>query len=85
MNCWLCSVVITPENDSNEHVIPQAIGGRKTVNGFICKCCNSETGHAWDAGLMKFLEFFTVHENPMREDGKPTPSKLRPTSMDWST
>ena len=74
MNCWLCNVVITSENDSREHVIPQAIGGRKTVSGYICKRCNNETGAEWDTGLMKALEFMSIFENPSREDGKPTPS-----------
>ena len=74
MICWLCNVPIAPENNSREHVIPQAIGGRKTVSGFICKRCNNETGSEWDASLMRFLEFFTVIENPSREDGKTTPA-----------
>ena len=74
MNCWLCSVVITPGNDSKEHIIPQAIGGRKTVSGFICKQCNNETGAEWDASLLKFLEFITMFVNPSREDGKRTPA-----------
>lgn len=73
MNCWLCSVALTLENDSKEHVIPQAIGGRKTVSGFICRRCNNETGTEWDAGMIRFLEFFTVIENPSRADGKTTP------------
>ena len=74
MVCWRCGVALTPKTDSNEHIIPQAIGGRKTVSGFICRSCNNETGAEWDAGLMKALEFMSVFENPSREDGKPTPS-----------
>ena len=74
MICWLCGIALTPVTDSREHIIPQAIGGRKTVSGFICKQCNNETGAEWDAGLMKSLEFISVFENPSREDGKPTPS-----------
>ena len=74
MDCWLCGVSITPENNSKEHVIPQAIGGRKTVSGFICRRCNNETGAEWDAGLMKSLEFMSIFEKPSRGDGKLTPS-----------
>ena len=74
MKCWLCSVAITPENDSREHIIPQALGGRKTVNGFICKRCNNETGAEWDSDLMKFLELISIFVNPSREDGKRTPA-----------
>ncbi len=72
--CWLCDVVITPENNSKEHIIPQAIGGRKTVSGFICKRCNNKTGAKWDSSLLKFLEFITVFVNPSRTDGKRTPA-----------
>lgn len=74
MTCWLCGVALTSETDSKEHIIPQAIGGRKTVSGFICKHCNNETGAAWDARLLKFLEFITMFVNPSREDGKRTPA-----------
>lgn len=47
--CILCSTRLTGETDSGEHIIPDAIGGRKAVRGFICKDCNSRTGTDWDA------------------------------------
>ena len=47
--CFLCKVPLTSENDSKEHIIPQSIGGRKKVKGFICQDCNSTTGQEWDS------------------------------------
>ena len=36
-------------------MIPNAIGGRKKVTGFICKPCNSQTGSQWDNELVRQL------------------------------
>ena len=55
---YLCAFCKTPLNDGNnckEHIIPNAIGGRKTVRNFICKQCNSRTGEKWDKGLVAQL------------------------------
>ncbi|MBE7197827.1 MAG: HNH endonuclease [Parafilimonas terrae] len=49
--CLLCPAEITAANDSAEHLIPNAIGGRRKVSGLLCKTCNSETGRSWDAAL----------------------------------
>ncbi len=48
---WLCDKELT---ETKEHIIPESMGGRKTVRGFICRDCNSETGHDWDAALTTF-------------------------------
>lgn len=49
--CLLCPAEITSENDSNEHLILNAIGGRRMVRGLVCKSCNNATGHEWDMVL----------------------------------
>lgn len=49
--CALCSVPLTNENKTAEHIIPNAIGGRKKVRWFICRDCNSKKGNSWDAAL----------------------------------
>lgn len=54
-HCVLCADVLTVANDSEEHVIPNSIGGRKKVKGFICRICNSFCGEAWDSILAKQL------------------------------
>jgi hypothetical protein len=54
--CILCPVEITDENDSREHVIANAIGGRKRVRGLLCKACNQTTGDSWDVELARQLQ-----------------------------
>ena len=46
---------ITDANASEEHIFPNAIGGRKTVREFICEPCNNDTGRKWDAELARQL------------------------------
>lgn len=55
IECSLCDVEITEENDTREHVIPNAIGGRKKISGFICEKCNNESGDDWESDLAKQL------------------------------
>lgn len=56
--CLLCDCIITQENKSKEHIIPQGIGGKKMVSGVLCRDCNSKTGLDWDSKLTKQLELF---------------------------
>ena len=67
-SCWLCSNELTK---TREHIIPESMGGKKTVVGFICKDCNSRTGHDWDAAVhrfesWKFLLTPNLRVNPQR-------------------
>jgi hypothetical protein len=55
MNCFLCNDNICDKNDSKEHIFLNCIGGRKTVNNYICKTCNSKTGEEWDSEVDKCL------------------------------
>jgi hypothetical protein len=59
-HCALCDVLLTPENNSREHLLPNGIGGQKTVKNVFCKACNSRTGSAWDADLTKQLNLFNL-------------------------
>lgn len=52
-HCALCDVLLTPESNSREHLLPNGIGGQKTVRNVFCKACNNRTGSAWDADLTK--------------------------------
>jgi len=47
--CALCDIKITKDNDTKEHIIPNAIGGRKKITGFICKDCNLRSGDEWES------------------------------------
>ena len=55
MTCAFCAKHLTESNASKEHVIPNAIGGRKTINNFICVDCNNSTGANWDKELVSQL------------------------------
>ncbi len=67
--CAICEVPITAANDTAEHVIPQSIGGRRTVSGFICRSCNSEAGSTWDSELFHQHHWFTVMLGIKRQRG----------------
>ena len=54
--CAFCKTPLNDGNNSKEHIIPNAIGGRKTVRNFICKQCNSSTGEKWDKALADQLK-----------------------------
>jgi hypothetical protein len=72
--CVLCQVPLTSHNDSQEHVIPSAIGGRLKVSGFICQKCNSKSGETWDAKLAAQLNPLALMLGVTRDRGA-APSK----------
>lgn len=69
--CYICCKELTKDNDSLEHIIPNAIGGKLKSKELICKKCNNKLGHSTDNELAKQLEFFTNFLNINRERGKP--------------
>jgi len=72
--CALCAVQITPEIDSSEHILLQALGGRKEVMGFICRPCNSRTGDCWDVELTKQLAHVSIMHGVDRQRSGDLPS-----------
>ena len=78
--CALCDAPLTAENDSREHIILQALGGRRTVSGFICAPCNNTSGHTWDAALAKQLNPFSLLFHIDRQDGEPPAQVFQTTS-----
>ena len=50
--CWLCETLLTKENQSQEHIIPKALGGKRIICDFLCHPCNNATGYKWDAALV---------------------------------
>jgi hypothetical protein len=59
-HCALCNQVLTPDNNSREHLLPNGIGGQKTVRNVLCKPCNDRTGAEWDASVSKQLNFLNL-------------------------
>ena len=54
--CWFCESQLTEANRSSEHVIHKRLGGRRTVNNFLCRRCNNQTGAKWDAALIESIK-----------------------------
>lgn len=78
--CALCVMPITRSNDSAEHVLPNAVGGRLKVRGFICKDCNDRTGYTWDAELAHQLQALCLLIGVHRERGDTPPMIVQTTS-----
>jgi hypothetical protein len=51
MNCALCNEILNESLDSREHLILNAIGGRRKVRGVLCMRCNNTSGADWDSEL----------------------------------
>lgn len=76
--CALCRTsLMKPNNDSNEHIIPQAIGGRKKVRNFLCRSCNNDAGRKWDKELCDQLKPFCTMLDIRRQKGENQPVPLR--------
>ena len=69
MACVKCNCEITEANNSDEHIIPNAIGGIKKVKGFICGTCNSTAGETWDNEVTQQLAAFCTMLNINRDRG----------------
>ena len=69
--CAFCGNHIRHDNASSEHIIPNAIGGRKRVEGFLCRDCNSTTGSSWDHELARQLNPVCNLLNIKRQRGTP--------------
>ena len=67
--CALCQTLLTRDNNTKEHVIPNALGGRKKVRNFICKRCNDKTGEKWDSEISAQLQPLCTMLNIVRERG----------------
>lgn len=68
--CTYCHVAITPANQSREHIIQNAIGGRKEVTGVFCCTCNSTFGDRWDSAAANQLHFLSLKLRVVRNDSE---------------
>src|ERR1700733_14390364 len=71
--CIVCDCALTSTNDSIEHVIPNSIGGRLKVRGFICTSCNNSAGAGWDAELARQAHSLCLFLGITRERGEYPP------------
>jgi hypothetical protein len=69
--CIICDTVFDVSNSSEEHVIPNSIGGRLVVNDFICRTCNSTKGDTWDLAIAQYFNPLCIHFKITRDRGTP--------------
>ncbi|WP_241579946.1 HNH endonuclease [Rosenbergiella nectarea] len=77
--CFLCEEEITEKNDSKEHIIPNAIGGKRKVKGFICNICNNTSGDTWESALANQLNPLSLFFGIIRERGNTPPQFFETT------
>jgi hypothetical protein len=70
MICAICGDKIRPDNDSWEHVLLEAIGGRLRVKELLHESCNNESGRTWDAELAKQLRPLALFFGVKRQSGR---------------
>lgn len=58
-NCYVCGVLLNPQNQSREHVLPNSIGGRLTSTSLLCATCNNTFGNKYEAEFAKQLLVFS--------------------------
>lgn len=79
-SCLCCYAVISALNDSEEHVLTNAVGGRLKVRGLVCRACNDRTGHSWDAELADQLHSLALLIGVDRERGETPAMTVTTTS-----
>ncbi len=55
VKCYCCNDTINNKNRSNEHIIPEGIGGIISSRDILCKKCNEDFGKTIDASLVNSL------------------------------
>jgi len=71
--CYICEREITNDNETEEHIILNAIGGTLKSKTLICKQCNSELGDEIDSDLAKQLNYLSNLLN-IKRDRKTAPN-----------
>ena len=78
--CALCLTQITEDNNTNEHIIPNSIGGKKKIRNFICNECNNKTGEIWDSELAKKFAPFCTMFGIKKDRGEVPPLRVKTIS-----
>lgn len=83
--CYVCQVDITPANESNEHIILSACGGRLKSKELLCKEHNSNFGNSFDAELARQTNDIANLLSIKRQSGEPPAikGKLQSTDEDY--
>lgn len=73
MKCYVCDSELTKENETDEHIIINAAGGRLKSKKLICTACNSDFGESIDSLLAKQLNSLSNMLMVKRHRGEPQP------------
>ncbi len=57
IKCYICDSALTKENQTFEHIILNAAGGRLKSKDLLCKNCNSSFGENIDSVLAEQLNY----------------------------
>lgn len=71
--CYICEKEINKDNETEEHVLLNAIGGILKSKTLICKKCNSKLGDEIDSELARQLNYLSNLLN-IKRDRKPVPN-----------
>lgn len=71
MNCYVCKIELTKDNETEEHILLNSIGGRLKSKKIICKGCNSMFGSDIDHQLSKQLNPIANLLDIRRDRGEP--------------
>ena len=71
MNCYVCDIEITSVNETDEHIIINAAGGRLKPKELICSKCNYDFGENIDSILAKQLNNLANMLMVKRHRGEP--------------
>jgi hypothetical protein len=80
IKCALCDCNISDKNNTKEHIISNAIGGRKKITNFICNQCNRNSGSKWDVELANQLNPLGLLFGISRERGEVSSQVFETTS-----
>lgn len=69
--CYRCDNPLTDKNQSVEHIIPNACGGRLKSKNLLCKTCNSFYGESFDKELASQVNFFINYLDIKKDRGHP--------------
>lgn len=77
MNCYRCNKPITEKNHSEEHIIPNACGGRLVSYQLLCNDCNSKLGERYDNALATSTNYLVNLLLIKRHRGEAQPIKTK--------
>lgn len=74
--CCGCGCALTSNNNSEAHIIPNALGGRLKPKGIFCAVCNTELDELADNPLVEAFEAWPTLLDPPRDRGRNPPKTV---------